>query len=143
MTEQTLTIRPQPAAAITGAAARISRRGAVTWTAIISSHSRSVCSAGEVIAAWPALLTRPSRRPKRSRHTATIRSAAPAAVTSSARLSPPHSRAVSSSASRPRATSRTRAPAPASIRAVAAPIPLLAPVTTKALSLRSTCTGYL
>ena len=64
--EQTLTIRPQPRSAITGAAARISRIGAITWSLPLLLP----VLVGQLIegrtALVPALLTSASSRPKRS-----------------------------------------------------------------------------
>ncbi len=61
--EHTLTIRPQPRSAIAGAAARISRIGAITWSSHCSCHSSSVSSSSGRTALVPALLTSASIRP--------------------------------------------------------------------------------
>ena len=86
--EHTLTIRPQPRSAIAGAAARISRIGAITWSSHCACHSSSLSSSSERTALVPAPLTSASIRPKCSRHASTACSPASTAVTSSASASP-------------------------------------------------------
>ncbi len=80
--EHTLTIRPQPRSAIAGAAARISRIGAITWSSHCSCHSASASSSSGLTELVPALLTRASIRPKRSRQAFSTRSPASGSVMS-------------------------------------------------------------
>src|SRR5262245_3545136 len=69
-----------------------------------------------------------------SAQVAMISSSDSGSVTSAAMYSPPTRAAATSRRFGSRATSRTRAPSAASLRAVARPMPLLAPVTTQILS---------
>ena len=89
--DETFTTRPQPRSAMAGMAARIRRIGAITFRSHAACQSSSGTSASFLHFAWPALLTTTSSWPKRSVASATIRSAAPASVTSSASVaaSPP------------------------------------------------------
>ena len=108
--EQTLTIRPQPRSAIRGAAARISRIGAITW----SSHWPLPVLVGQLVERLraklvPALLTSTSTPPSCSAHVATIRSAASGSVTSAATHSAPSSDAAPRGGRR---RARPSAPAP-------------------------------
>src|SRR5436309_2600530 len=61
--EHTFTIRPHPRSAIAGAAVRIRRIGAITWSSHCSCHSASVSSSSGRTALVPALLTSASSRP--------------------------------------------------------------------------------
>jgi hypothetical protein len=108
----TLTIRPQPRSLIPGANARISRIDAMTWSSQSPFQSSSVSSSSERAKLVPALLTRMSTGPGAR---SAIRSAASGSVTS---------------IPSPRETRSTFAPSASSMSAVAAPIPLVAPVTT-------------
>ena len=131
--ELTLTIRPQPRSAMRGAAARIRRIGAITFSSHWTSQSSSVSWSSVAIALVPALFTSTSSEPKRRSASSTTRSPASGAVTSRASQSAPSSSAAARSGSSPRATSSRRASSSRSSRAVASPMPLLAPVTTQAL----------
>ena len=64
--EETLTIRPQPRSAIAGAAARIARSGAITFSSQAAYQSDSGTSSRSRQRAVPALLTSTSRLPKAS-----------------------------------------------------------------------------
>ena len=61
--EQTLTMRPKPRCAMSGAAVRINRIGASTLSSHWRCQSSSVSSSSERAAVVPALLTRASVRP--------------------------------------------------------------------------------
>ena len=80
--EHTLTIRPQPRSAMTGAAARIRRIGAITWSSHWACQSSSVSSSSEQTALVPAPLTRASIRPNRSSTPPTIERTADSSVRS-------------------------------------------------------------
>ncbi len=108
-----------------------------TFTSYIRVQSPgSADSTGSSPIAPPALLTRTSRRPAAvepgdSDATAAARPATDSgSVTSQATAVPPISAASASSRSTRRAAQTTENPAAARARAVAAPMPLLAPVTT-------------
>ena len=116
-------------------------RAGLIWLKSLSSYSArqssSVVSAKVLCRPWPALFTRRSQPPKRSRTFAAKAPTASASSTSSgwARTrSVPKSRAstAAASSSRPawRAQSATRAPLSSSTRTVAKPIPDEPPVTT-------------
>src|SRR3954447_14426449 len=117
-----------------GTAACVTCTRAATLSAIIRSHSSTVACSAVPRSMMPALLTRTSRRPRRSRACWTASAARSGSVMSASmtRDDPPSasmSPASSSSRGRRRATMPTVAPSRASRRAVAAPMPLLAPVT--------------
>src|SRR5437764_1924845 len=118
-----------------GAAARISRIGAITCRSHWRCHSSSGSSSRGRAWLVPASLTRTSMPPNASSQAAIARSPASGTTRSRASVSarPPTSSAARARASPWRATRRTPAPSPASPRATARPIPRLAPVTTHAL----------
>src|SRR5688500_7445427 len=90
----------------------------------------------------PALLTSRSMLGWRARIAAAARSTSLRSETSHSSYSPPSSAASDSSRSCLRATSTQCQPAPASSRAVAAPMPLDAPVTTATLTRRLLADAY-
>src|SRR6478736_5530168 len=104
-----------------------------TLTATIWSHSATGVSRAGPSSMTPALLTRVSSRPSSASVRSTAAAACSSLVTSASTTSavPPAPAIVaasSASRSRRRATRATAAPSAASLRAVAAPIPLLEPV---------------
>ena len=133
--EVTLTIRPQPRAAISGPNRWPSRNGAVRLTAMVVSQSAILSEPSGGRRLTPAQLTRMSGDPNaaaapsaaRSTSARSARSALTQATMAPASRSPA---AATSSRSLSRATSTTRAPARASAAAISAPIPELPPVTT-------------
>src|SRR4051794_2764980 len=136
--EARLTILPPPACAMSGAAARMRRIDAITCSSHSSCQTASSVSSNVVVWATPALLTSAQGSPNASRHAATARSPASASVTSSARAiaRPPtatHSAAASASAPSSRPISTAPAPSAHRPRAVARPMPRLAPETMHAL----------
>src|SRR3954467_12328268 len=122
---------PAPDASSAGSRARVTCTRPITLTSYIWRHSSLTASAtGPEPNAPPALLTSTSRRSP----TAAARAAADSSeVTSVATAVPPISSATAPIRSTGRAARKTWKPASASRRAVAAPIPLLAPVTTAVL----------
>src|SRR5919202_1435846 len=136
-TDPMLTITPRPCRRIWGSTAWTQRAGASRLTATICCITLSRASMG-LPPPTPALLTSTSIRPYASIVLSTSRSTSVRAVTSvgTARARPPCRTISSASAwirSARRAASTTAAPWRASSRAVAAPIPLEAPVTTATL----------
>src|ERR1039458_7259235 len=133
--EVTLTIRPQPRAAICGPNRCPSRNGAVRLTAMVRSQSATASAPSGGRRLIPAQLTRMSGGPNAPAASSAARSTC-ARSASSALIQaacPPASRspaAASSSRCSSRATSTTCAPAPASAVAIPAPMPELPPVTT-------------
>src|SRR4051794_12578061 len=122
---------PSPPATSAGSSARVTCRRPITFTSYIRRQSSaSACATGSAPKAPPALLT------SRLRVSPTL-PASPAtdagSVTSQVTGVPPISAASSSTRSARRAAQNTWNPASASFRAVAAPMPLLAPVTTAVL----------
>ena len=69
-----LTIRPQPAASMSGRIARVHRNGPLRLTAIIRSHASTAMSRNAQKPVMPALLTRIVTGPSSAR----VRAAAPA-----------------------------------------------------------------
>ena len=141
---ETLTMRPQPAASIGGTAARAIRNGPTILVSITMRQTSGAASQNRVGSVMncsltyfmrrPALLTRTSRRPKRSSAAATIRSQSSSLVTSATRgTTRPFgtaSAATRSTSSRSRAAvAMTVAPARASPWVIARPNPLPPPVT--------------
>jgi hypothetical protein len=141
MVTRSATRRGESSAARTrkGRAAWVTLSTPRTLTSTICSHSlMGVPSAGPS-SITPALLTRVSSLPSPATAASTAAVAPSALVTSacSTRAWPESARmaaASSSSLSRRRATKATAAPSAASLRAVAAPMPLLAPVTSTTVS---------
>src|SRR5437868_3258314 len=136
-TDPMLTITPRPCRRMWGSAAWTQRAGASRLTATICCITSSPASM-ELPPPTPALLTSTSIRPYASIVLATSRSTSARSVTSvgTARARPPCRTISSASAwirSARRAASTMAAPWRASSRAVAAPIPLDAPVTTATL----------
>src|SRR5712692_8334157 len=123
-------IEPAPRAAIPGSTAAHSSRAARTLTASSASTWAVVSSDSGALIAAAALLTRTSIRPVCSRMGATTSDTSgprrSAAATTGSLLSPA---AVRSRPALSLASRTTRAPARSSARAVAAPMPRLAPVT--------------
>src|SRR3954468_4357131 len=129
-------MRPKPRAAIPGATRRASTNGAVRFTARCWSQSSSLTSSTVPrIQPTPAFGTSTSTGPRSASTSSTSCSAAARSTRSAPAVStraPPaaSSRASSSARVASRAYARaTDAPAAASPRAIAAPIPPLAPVT--------------
>ena len=128
-------MRPLPCLIMCAAAARAHTMAPRRFTSSVSWKSSSVSSSSEASLRTPALLTRMSRRPHSSTTRSSVRSTAKASVMSLVKdsASPPP-RAICSAVWVTPAASRSRsatcAPARASIRAVAAPMPRPAPVTT-------------
>jgi hypothetical protein len=125
-----------------GSASRTNRIGAITWVSNCVCSSASVCAASGPTATCPALLTSTSRRPKRSRASATICAALAGSVMSSAAVttrpySVPICSARVSSAVRLRPIATTSYPVRAARIASARPIPDDAPVMTMTLIGRS------
>src|SRR5919201_3192681 len=136
-TDPMLTITPRPCRRIWGSTAWMQRAGASRLTATICCITLSRASM-ELPPPTPALLTSTSIRPYASIVLSTSRSTSARSLTSvgTARARPPCRTISSASAwirSARRAASTTAAPWRASSRAVAAPIPLDAPVTTATL----------
>src|SRR2546423_2355082 len=136
--EHTFTILPQPRSAMPGAATRIARSGAITFSSQAACQSSSGTCSSERRFDVPALLTRTSSWPKLSVAAATMRSPASVAVTSSGTGCAwpprcPQPAAASSRGPAERATSSTLAPSPHSRMASSRPIPRLAPVIAQAL----------
>src|SRR5216683_718962 len=136
MFTRSATRRGEPIAAFTrcGSAACVTCSRPWTFSATILSHSSAGASSASPSNMIPALLTSVSRRPSSLTACSTTSRACRWSVTSAGAASavPPASRIVeASSASRSprRATRATAAPSAASLTAVAAPIPLLDPVT--------------
>src|SRR3954469_13017829 len=123
-------------------AARI-RCGSAAWAtyssplrlrSIIRSHSSTGASTIGPSSITPALLMTVSSRPSSCAVRSTAAWACARSVTSASIASPPISPASASSRSLRRAATATVAPCAASARAVASPIPLLAPVTSATVS---------
>ena len=132
--EVTLTIRPQPRAAIDGPNRWPSRKGAVRFTAMVRSHWAGVSSASGGRRLIPAQLIRMSGSPKAVVAAAAASSTAARSLRSVLTQATEHPCACSeaaASSSRPRscATRTTCAPARASAAAIPWPIPELPPVT--------------
>jgi len=122
-----VTTWPSPEEIRRGSSARVRRRVARTFISHIQRQSSSeVCSTGSSPFAPPALFTSTRAAPTPPAKAAIE----PASRTSSGSAVPPISSAISVSSSIRRAPSTTWKPAAARARAVAAPIPALAPVTT-------------
>src|SRR5215213_245645 len=121
-------MRPSPLARRAGSSAWVTRSRPSTLTSYIQRHSSGSASAtGDIPNAPPASLTSTcSESPTASANPATDSGE----VTSQVTAVPPISRASSSIRSVRRAAHTTAYPSWASARAVAAPIPLEAPVTT-------------
>src|SRR3954451_1787861 len=101
---------------------------------IIRSHSSTGASTIWPSSITPALLMTVSSRPSSCAVRSTAACACSRSVTSASIASPPISPASASSRSLRRAATATVAPCAASARAVASPIPLLAPVTSATVS---------
>src|SRR4051794_38341156 len=114
-----------------GSAARMSRNAAVTLTSKVRRHSSSVIFSKRVVRAMAALLTRTSRRPKRSRVRSTIarRSVEFSRSPGTGKPRSPTCRAAVPARSAPRTWTATAAPRSARRFAVASPKPRDAPVT--------------
>ena len=129
--ELTVTMLPRPAASMPGRTARVVRTAASSVRFSDADQSSSVTSRKppRCGVTAPTLLTRTSRGPKAS--AAPTRSAGPSAVDRSAWTSTtrPSSTRSARSGLALRAPATTWAPSAASARAIARPIPLLAPVT--------------
>ena len=128
------------------AAARVMKKGPSTLASITRRHSAVVVSITEPLPSTPAAFTSPSRPLNRSTaaftHAAHAASSRTSPVTASA--SPPAaaiSRTTSSSRSRRLPASTTFAPSAPSARAVARPMPLLAPVTSIVLPSNRFCSA--
>src|ERR1700752_93324 len=137
---ETFTITPSPRSAIEGASAPTRKNGTLTLIAYMSSNCSSVVAAVGPKAPIAALLTRMSIRP--ASWSASVASARAELSTRSAagmKSAVPPSARVDCPTAFPRSSSRPAmipcAPSPASARAVAAPIPLVEPVTRAILSL--------
>src|SRR4029453_9001527 len=129
--EPRLTMWAWGAARSRGRKARVTRSRPTTLVSSMTCQSASLPSAtGSRPAAVPALLTSRSAWPWRSRTAAANASTEAGAVTSRGRVVAPTSAARDSRRSVRRAPATTWKPALASWRALAAPIPLDAPVTT-------------
>src|SRR5579885_818441 len=136
--EEMLTIRPQPAASMSGTMARAHRNGPLRLTRIIRSHISSVRSKSGQKPLMPALLTRIVMGPSSLR----VRTAAPATASANetstvqAIATPPDCTMVPAVLVAPsplRSHTATAAPSRASCMAIARPIPLPPPVTTAVL----------
>src|SRR2546426_765796 len=131
-------IVPPPRSTICGAIAAVSRNGALTLTAKVSSKVASGSSCVGPPGKTPALLTRMSRSAARSASARTSSGDLRSARTNSA--SPPFA-SIAATTSAPRASLRplisTRAPSRASASAVARPMPEVPPVTNARCPLNS------
>src|ERR1043166_2799855 len=86
-----LTIRPQPASSMPGSAARMQCRVPSRLTAIMLRHNSRAIVRNAAELAWPALLTRMSMAPARSRASANAWDTAPESLTSAFTKSGPSS----------------------------------------------------
>src|SRR5437899_1659833 len=137
---------PPPACFMSGYAACEQRKAEVRFVSRTRCHSASVYSWIGLRMFVPALFTRMSRRPKRSRVALTSRATAVSSVTSTLTASAgAPSPSISATALRDLSTLRaaTTMPAPAAARprAIPSPIPPLPPVTTATRPLRSNTLG--
>src|SRR3989441_3405891 len=136
-------IRPPPWARIKGNTARATRMYPRSFRLQSSAHCASGIVRKSPPRIAPALLTRMAILPKRrwtsraARSTSSSRLRSPATMNGSARVSRAISAAAVSSVALSRAHSATRAPSAASPRAMARPMPRLAPVTSAIFSLSS------
>src|SRR4029077_4531816 len=131
-----------------GAAARINRKGARRFTAIIRSQPASVVDSIVPVEMIPAAFTRTSIAPNCSTAVCTTRSGAASSVTSAGQdaARPPLltiAFATSSKIEVRRPTRTTDAPSCANASAAARPMPLVAPVTTTAFPLHVMSGVYL
>ena len=134
-----LTTRPWPDSRSAGSSAWVTRTRPSTFTSYIRAQSvRSASATPAASNAPPALFTSTSSRGPTAFASAATEAAS---VTSQATAKPPISSARAVIRSSRRAAQTTRKPSPASARAVAAPIPLLAPVTTAVRSLMRPSVG--
>src|SRR5215204_3955799 len=134
--EATFTITPSLRGIIAATAARVARNAAKKLSCIEASKSASlVCRKPSTRNRTPpTLLTSTSTRPCRSRACPTSRSDPPGSTRSTSNAL---TRSMSSNESIVSAPATTSAPSAASIRVIARPIPLLAPVTTATLPVSS------
>ncbi|SKZ36262.1 Uncharacterised protein [Mycobacteroides abscessus subsp. abscessus] len=102
----------------------------ITFTSSIRRHSSRSASSNGAASIAPALATTRSGAPMRSVTSSNAAATARGSLTSVAMARPSNSSATSVSLSIRRPSSATRAPRAASVLAVAAPIPVPAPVTT-------------
>src|SRR5438067_6228165 len=127
--ETTLTMLPRPASSIERPTSWLRAKAAVRLTSRTSANRSGVSDSAACGVPTPALLTRMSTCPKRSRAVAINRSRSPASTTSHRTASPSSSSASCSRRSALLAATTTDAPAPASTSANRAPRPLEAPLT--------------
>src|SRR6266508_5012746 len=134
-------MRPSPAAAIEGNAARVQRKTPVRLTRSISSHSASSVASNFALCATPALLTRIARSRWRAMILSNAASIAVASPTSAVCQSQavPISRAVCARRCASRPISVTVAPTATSRAAIARPMPRPPPVTTAWRPARGCC----
>src|SRR5687768_12945604 len=128
--EDTLTIAPRPAVfRMAGMAWREARNIVSTFTCITRRQVSGSSSTTVARLPMPTLLSRKSRRPKRSRAAATMSRHPPSSVTSAswAAAVPPSAAIIAtvrSASARARSTTRTLVPARASSMAAARPLPM-------------------
>ena len=134
-----MTMSPRPASIMAGTAARIGQTVPATFVSSIVASASSVWSRIPPYIPIPAFAIRLSSRPNRAIAVATSRrqSSGDRTSISTAATRSGNSASIASSRSRRRAPITTRAPAPSSSRAVARPMPELAPVTTATVPVRS------
>jgi hypothetical protein len=130
---------PRPASIMCGTAARIGQTVPATLVSSIVASASSVWSRMPPYMPIPALAIRLSIRPNRDIAVSTSRRQSSGDRTSiaTATARSGNSASMASSRSRRRAPMTTRAPASSSSRAVARPMPELAPVTTATVPVRS------
>src|SRR6266545_3080300 len=137
--EAILMMRPQRRSSIPGSSARLSRNGAVAFTARWCSQSAGSVRAMEADSAIPALLTRMSMRGRAARIRSSPAARARGSATSISQMTIAaapasfSSAATASSWARVRAVMATAAPARPRARATARPMPRPPPVTSATL----------
>src|SRR5689334_6940029 len=127
--DPTLTTCPQPRPTIPGRSARVRRSAAVRSTCTSREISASGISANSPAQPTPALFTSTSTRPCTASAEAASCAAAPSAARSATSAVPPARAAAASVRPGSDPAASTRAPRDDRAKAVAAPIPLDAPVT--------------
>src|SRR6266542_4474796 len=141
--DDTLTMRPYPWARIGGIAARVNRNDAARSHSMTSSQAASVSFHTTPSRLTPALFTRMSSRPKRSRTAATARAGAsrsvPSALIASAQrpVASIAATAFAAASLSPRNVNATCAPCVARATQIARPIPRDPPVTSATTPARS------
>src|SRR5262245_22084260 len=130
--DETLMTCPVPRSLKWGSTSCIPYSADLTLTCITSSMSSSVSCEGRRVIPWPTLFTQTSIRPNRPMASRTTRCTSSRRVMSATTMSAwaPQVSATARRTSARLATRTTDAPRDASVRASAAPMPLLAPVMT-------------